>query len=34
MAKDKWSSLVLAGALSHVDDTVLLGKAVLPPLKV
>ena len=34
MAKDKWGSLVLAGALSHVDDTVLLGKVVLPPIKV
>ena len=34
MAKDRWGSLVLAAALSHVDDTVLLHKIVLPPLQV
>ena len=34
MAKDRWGSLVLAAALSHVDDTVLLRKIVLPPLQV
>ena len=34
MAKDRWGSLVLAGALSHVDDTVLLRKCILPELQV
>ena len=34
MAKDAWGSLVLCAALSHVDDTVLLSKVILPPLLV
>lgn len=34
MARDKWGSLVLAGALSHVDDTVLLRKCILSALQV
>ena len=34
MARDKWGSLVLASALSYVDDTVLLRKCILPELQV
>lgn len=34
MAKDRWGSVVLAAALSHVDDTVLLRKCILPELQV
>ena len=34
MARDRWASLVLTSALSHVDDTVLLLKIVLSVLMV
>ena len=34
MAKDRWGSLALASAISHVDDTLLLRKSILPTLQV